>query len=369
MKIVTVVGARPQFIKAAVVSRAIKDYNEKLHGKNQIREIIIHTGQHYDYNMSDIFFSEMQIPIPDYLLHVGGLSHSEMTGMMLVKIEKILLQEKPKVVLVFGDTDSTLAAALAAAKLHIPVAHIEAGLRSFNMGMPEEINRVLTDRISFYLFCPTMSAVQNLLVEGYGNLNVHINLVGDVMYDAVLFYKSLAHPTRKIELMLKKYEFFYLATVHRAENTDNPLKLREIIQALEKISEGIPVIVPIHPRTRNVLIRIGIETSNLILIDPIGYFDMLTLLAHATGVFTDSGGLQKEAYFFRKRCVILRDETEWSELVDRKIHILTGSNQEKIIKAEKNLKSPIYEDSLNLFGRGDAGPKIVEFLVNDIGLS
>lgn len=288
--------------------------------------------------MSDVFFEEMKIPRPEYNLGIGGLSHGIMTGRMIEKIEEIYLKEKPDIVLVYGDTNSTLAGSLAAVKLNIPVAHVEAGLRSFNNLMPEEINRILTDRISKWLFCPTENAVKNLKKEGvayWSGANVYN--VGDVMYDAALYYKSIAVPTDFIKVLLKEYKNgFYLATIHRAENTDNLKRLNNIIKALEFITHKTPVVLPLHPRTKEVLHKLGLEVNKVKIIDPIGYFDMITLLSGCKGVFTDSGGLQKEAFYFKKPCITLRNETEWTELVDRGFNVLAGANYEKIIELERS---------------------------------
>lgn len=351
MKIVTVIGARPQFIKAAVVSRAFTLCED-------IKEVIIHTGQHFDANMSDIFFDEMCIPRPDYNLDVNGLGHGAMTGQMLEKIEAVLLHEKPDWVLVYGDTNSTIAGALAAKKLHINVAHVEAGLRSFNMNMPEEINRILTDRISDILFCPTKTAVDNLKREGYSNISSEIIQNGDVMQDAALFYAQRA---RRPDCNLP--EDFILCTVHRAENTDNPERLQAIFKALETISDTCRVVLPLHPRTRGKLLNTGYDFSNskICFIDPVGYLEMVWLLNHCRLVMTDSGGLQKEAYFFNKYCITMRDETEWVELIECGYNFLTGCNYDKIIALYNELynKGKI-EERISLYGNGDAGQKIVE---------
>ena len=359
MKVITIVGARPQFIKAAVVSRAVAQHN--LNNPNQeIQEIIVHTGQHYDRNMSDVFFAEMQIPHPYYNLGVGGSSHGAMTGQMLEKIEDILLEEKPGVVLVYGDTNSTLAGALAAAKLHIPVAHVEAGLRSYNMRMPEEINRLLTDQISLWLFCPTEKAIKNLESEGIAyRKQVQVGNVGDVMYDAALFYKKIAKPTSTIASLIQGLgKRFFLATVHRAENTDDPAKLSNIMEALEKISITTPVVLPLHPRTRRLL---GDKHfKHIRMLNPVGYFDMITLLTHCQAVLTDSGGLQKEAYFFHKPCLTLREETEWIELTAYGFNTLVGADQTKILHAVENFliqDSHALDYSIPLYGTGNAGKK------------
>lgn len=355
MKIVTVIGARPQFIKAAVVSRAIAAHKD-------IKEVIVHTGQHFDTNMSDIFFEEMCIPKPDYNLNVNGLGHGAMTGQMLEKIEAVLLQEKPDWVLVYGDTNSTIAGALAAKKLHIKVAHVEAGLRSFNMDMPEEINRILTDRISDILFCPTETAVNNLKKEGYENINCRIIRNGDVMQDAALFYAGRAvRPKADIP------EDFVLCTVHRAENTDDPERLRNIFSALEEISKTCRVVLPLHPRTKGKLSATGYDTNNshILFIEPVGYLEMVWMLKHCRLVMTDSGGLQKEAYFFDKYCITLRDETEWVELVKYGYNFLAGDDKGKIISLYNHIsdKNNI-EQKTPLYGNGNAGDLIVETLRN-----
>ena len=292
-KVVTVIGARPQFIKAAAVSRVLR--------KNDgIKEIIVHTGQHFNHSMSSVFFQEMQIPEPDYNLEINCLSHGAMTGRMIEKIEEVLVVEKPDWVMVYGDTNSTLAGALAAKKLQIRVAHVEAGLRSFNMKMPEEVNRILTDRISDILFCPTENSVQNLLSEGYKKFDCHILQVGDVMYDAALFYGAFSSQRsdiiKRLDLASGKY---VLCTIHRQENTDNVENLRSIISSLNEIDREMPVILPLHPRTRKILGQNQI-IPDFIPIEPVGYFDILELLKNCKLVMTDSGGMQKEAYFFNK---------------------------------------------------------------------
>lgn len=305
--VTTIVGARPQFVKAAAVSRAIR-------ARNDLAERIVHTGQHFDANMSDTFFEELDIPQPAHHLGVSGGGHGTMTGRMLEQIEAILLDERPDVLLVYGDTNSTLAGALAAAKLHIPVAHVEAGLRSYNRRMPEEINRVMTDHLSTCLLCPTDAAVANLAREG---ITDGVAQVGDVMYDATLFAMKRAQARSTILDALEVAPGSYaLATVHRAENTDDPAGLRAVIDYLEEAGADGEVILPLHPRTRAALKREGIAPSRIRLIDPVGYLDMHRLLAGARLVLTDSGGLQKEAYFHRVPCVTLRTETEWVETID-----------------------------------------------------
>lgn len=307
ISILTIVGARPQFVKAAAVSRAIRE-------TDGVGEAIVHTGQHFDQNMSDSFFGDLGIPEPAYNLAIAGGNHGQMTGRMLEGIEEILLNDKPDVVLVYGDTNSTLAGALAAAKLRLPVAHVEAGLRSYNRRMPEEINRVLADHVSDLLLCPTHLAVKNLASEGVTDGVVH---VGDVMFDATLFAGAKARERSTIlaDMGLKDTPFA-LATVHRAENTDDLDRLKAVVAYLKKTVEDMPVVLPLHPRTRGALERTGISPTGVTLIDPVGYLDMHQLLSEASLVLTDSGGLQKEAYFHRTPCVTLRDETEWVETVD-----------------------------------------------------
>jgi len=324
-KIVTILGARPQFVKAAVLSRVILKYNE-------IEEVIIHTGQHYDTNMSAIFFEEMEIPTPKYNLAIQGLNHGAMTGQMLEKIEMVLLDEKPDAVVIFGDTNSTLAGALAAKKLAIKVIHIEAGLRSFNMKMPEEINRILTDRISDLLLCPTQTAIDNLTKEGFENLPIKIVNSGDIMKDAVHYYSQTSTEKSAIISDLKlENNNFVLATIHRQENTDDLNKLKAIFEGLEEISKTKQVVLPLHPRTKSILEKNHLN-YNITTIAPVGYFDMLELLKNCYLVITDSGGLQKEAYFNKKYGIIAREETEWVELVDNGFAKIAGSNKKEIIK-------------------------------------
>lgn len=348
-KILTVIGARPQFIKAAVVSRAIQHYNRATDGKFCIREYIVHTGQHFDHNMSDIFFNDMEIPRPDIFLNINQLSHGAMTGRMIEEIEKVILSEIPDAVLVYGDTNSTLAGALAAVKVHIPVAHVEAGLRSFNRLMPEEHNRVLADHLSTFLFCPTENAVENLKREGieeyhkasdYRNSGMDrpkVVMVGDVMYDAALFYAEKAKDKAQISRRLIEGPLasrpFVIVTLHREENTDSPERLGSILDALIRISRDMAIVWPIHPRTVKKIKIHGFSIPNrdgINVIEPVGYFDMIQLLRNCRLVMTDSGGLQKEAYFFGKPCVTLRDETEWIELADHGFNKVAGTNSEKI---------------------------------------
>jgi len=350
----TVVGARPQFVKAATVSREL--------ARRRTKEVIVHTGQHYDINMSDVFFSEMDIPRPDYHLNVSGLAHGAMTGQMMSRIEEVLMTEKPDCVLVYGDTNSTLAGALAAVKLHIPVAHVEAGLRSFNMEMPEEVNRILTDRISSMLYCPTQNAVDNLRLEGFVNFPAEIVMTGDVMYDAALYYREKATALNTLERLNLSPSNYYLCTFHRAENTDNVDNLKQIVSALNELSESSMVIVPIHPRTKSVLDKEKIRVAFRV-IEPVGYFDMINLIRHSKLVLTDSGGLQKEAFFFQRPCVTMRDQTEWVELVSGGFNKLSGANARQILDAVKSFDSVQISDSELLYGSGDASQKIVEHLI------
>ncbi|HEU5290300.1 MAG TPA: UDP-N-acetylglucosamine 2-epimerase (non-hydrolyzing) [Cyclobacteriaceae bacterium] len=354
MKILTVIGARPQFIKAATVSRALKESN--------IPEIIVHTGQHFDSNMSDIFFDEMVIPRPDHFLNISGLSHGAMTGQMTEKIEGVLKEEKPDFVLVYGDTNSTLAGALAAVKLHIPIAHVEAGLRSFNMRMPEEINRILTDRISTKLYCPTSTAIENLQREGFDNIACEILLTGDVMYDAALFYSERSGSYNTLEKYKLDNEGYFLATIHRAENTDSIENLEAIIGALNQLHEQHPVVLPLHPRTRKIIQDRKLPIAFQI-IDPVGYFDMLNLIKGSRMVLTDSGGLQKEAYFFQKFCVTMRDQTEWVELVKGGFNILTGADKNKIQSAVQQFLTRKFDSKPDLYGNGNAAGVIVKNLI------
>ncbi len=342
-KIVTILGARPQFVKAAVLSRIISE-------KKEIEEVIIHTGQHFDNNMSEVFFTEMEIPKPKYNLNINGLGHGAMTGQMLEKIEEVLLKEKPLAVVIYGDTNSTIAGALAAKKLDIKVVHIEAGLRSFNMQMPEEINRILTDRISDLLLCPTSTAIKNLKKEGFDNLDNNVVESGDIMKDAVAFYsKNSAERSSIISDLDLQNNNFVLATIHRQENTDDLQKLRSIFEGLQIINKEIPVVLPLHPRTRNILKKNNL-VYNFIMIDPVGYFDMLELLKNCKMVVTDSGGLQKEAFFNKKHCIIAREETEWIELVENGFAKIVGSDQQKMIKAFKEYKNSKADFNINLYG-------------------
>jgi UDP-N-acetylglucosamine 2-epimerase len=374
MKMITVVGARPQFIKAAAIRRAILAFNQRHRSKKQVQEILIHTGQHYDYLMDRVFFEELKLPKPDHHLGVGSGSHAKQMGMMLERTEIVLQKEKPEVVMVYGDTNSTLAGALAAAKLNIPVAHVEAGLRSYNRMMAEEINRILTDHLSTFLFCPTNQAVKNLSKEGIKNVKAKaVKKVGDVMYDSVLFYSKIAE---KRSTILGKLNLFtpnsklgtpnyYLATLHRAENTDNPKTLKSILSALNEIAKDIPVILPLHPRTKKMIKAYHLfpKTQRIKLIDPVSYLDMLRLERNAKAILTDSGGVQKEAYWFGVPCFTLRNETEWLETTQNGWNILVGTNRKRIVEEVKH-----WEGGKNrakkrgVFGDGKAGERIIQII-------
>jgi UDP-GlcNAc3NAcA epimerase len=357
-KILSIVGARPQFIKAAAVSRALR-------ALTGLREVLLHTGQHYDRGMSSIFFRELEIPRPDRNLGVGSGSHGAQTGRMLEALDRAISLEKPDWVLVYGDTNSTLAGALAAAKLKIPVAHVEAGLRSFNREMPEEINRVLTDHASELLFAPTRGAVANLKREGVDRRK--IMRVGDVMYDAALYYGRKAEEASRVlgKLALAGKEYV-LATVHRAENTDDPRRLHAIFGALRRLSREIVVVVPVHPRTRNALARSGWNIGGALrLVDPVGYLDMVMLEKHARLIATDSGGVQKEAFFYRVPCATLRTETEWLELVETGWNRLVapfaaGDIYRRLLRMLTSFHRP--RTAPDLYGAGDAAQRIARAL-------
>jgi UDP-GlcNAc3NAcA epimerase len=355
MKILTVVGARPQFVKAAAVSRVFS--------QRGIEEVLLHTGQHFDHNMSQVFFDEMQIPTPKYNLDIHGLTHGAMTGRMLEGIEGVIMQEKPNLVMVYGDTNSTFAGALAAKKLHTRVAHVEAGLRSFNMRMPEEINRILTDRISDWLFCPTENAVENLKLEGFDNIPAMVLNVGDVMQDAALFYSKISQQKSTIASAIELNQTFVLATIHRQENTDSIERLSQIIDGLNLLNKEMQVIVPLHPRTREYINKTSIAPEFTI-IDPVGYFDMIELLKRCSLVITDSGGLQKEAFFFAKPCVTLRNETEWVELVENGFNILSGANSYNIYSMSSLMLEGEFEFDVDLYGNGKASEQIADALLN-----
>lgn len=361
MKILTVLGARPQFIKASVVSHFISVFPG-------VDEVVVHTGQHFDSNMSDVFFQELGMETPTYQLDIHGGGHGDMTGRMLIEIEKVLIQERPDVVLVYGDTNSTLAGALAAVKLHIPVAHVEAGLRSFNMAMPEEVNRILTDRVSRWMFTPTATAADHLKAEGVNAAS--IIPVGDVMYDVAKFHGERVDASgRVMEKLALKQAGYVLATVHRAENTDDPARLTAIVEAFRGLSIDLPVIWPVHPRTRAVLQKRGLldqVPADLHLIDPVGYMDMVQLEKHAALIATDSGGVQKEAFFYGVPCVTLRDETEWVELVE------AGWNRLVSPKSAHDVVSTVRQalgskgEGVQPYGEGNAAELVIRRLVRDL---
>jgi UDP-GlcNAc3NAcA epimerase len=359
-KIVTIVGARPQFIKASAISRVWRrDY------ASEVEELIVHTGQHYDPQMSDVFFSELQIPRPAYQLGISGGRHGEMTGRMLTAIEAVLLTEKPDWILVYGDTNSTLAGSLAAAKIQIPIAHVEAGLRSFNLRMPEEINRIVTDRLSTLLFCPTETAVRNLQAEG---ITRGVHQVGDVMYDVSLFFREIArHQSRFPHSLGLSERGYLLATCHRAENTDDPARLTEILAALDQIAVDLPVVLPLHPRTKNQIAAFQLTPylNRLIVIDPLSFLDMQRLEQGALAILTDSGGVQKEAFFYGVPCVTMRDETEWVETVTLGWNSLVGASSEKILAAVSRLRdTPPPPPSTAPYGEANAAELICQILAH-----
>jgi UDP-GlcNAc3NAcA epimerase len=359
-KLLTIVGARPQFIKAASVSRALGGYHEF-----GIEESIVHTGQHFDDNMSRVFFDELGIPEPKYNLGISGGSHGKMTGLMLEGIEKVILSEKPDCLLVYGDTNSTLAGALAAAKLHCPVAHVEAGLRSFNMRMPEEVNRILTDKVSDFLFCPTKVAVNNLENEG---ISKGVVLSGDVMFDAALYYKEIAaKKSNALKDVAVEKGGYVLATCHRAENTDDPCRLLGILSALSDIAENIKVVMPLHPRTRKIISENGLDRylGRISVHDPLPFLDMIALEESASVIATDSGGVQKEAFFFQVPCITLREETEWVETVEAGWNTIVGASKEKILDAYQNVKKPVGMLE-SPYGDGQAAQQIIQILKSNI---
>lgn len=364
-KVVTVIGARPQFIKASAVSASLRE-------SDYLREVVIHTGQHFDANMSEVFFRELGMEAPQHHCAVHGGNHGEMTGRMLIEVEKLLLREKPDLVLVYGDTNSTLAGALAAVKLHIPVAHVEAGLRSFNLKSPEEVNRMVADRLSRWLFTPNDAAGEHLLREG-ANPD-HIDQVGDVMFDVALrFGARTSHDSGLLETLRKEYDVqpgkYCLATIHRAENTDHPARLAILVEALTKFARDISVVLPLHPRTRKVLADQGklqaLERA-MVVIKPQGYLDMVQLEKYAAVIATDSGGVQKEAFFYRVPCVTFRDETEWRELVDAGWNRLAPPiDAEAVLDClRKSLGSTGKE--VAPYGTGDAASRIVKRLMHDL---
>jgi UDP-GlcNAc3NAcA epimerase len=362
LKIATIVGARPQFIKAAAISRIVRDGYT-----GEIDEFLVHTGQHYDENMSAVFFEELNIPEPKYNLGISGGSHGVMTGRMLEAIERVLFDEKPDWVLIYGDTNSTLAGALAAAKLHIPVAHVEAGLRSFNMRMPEEINRMVADRVSTALFCPTETAVDNLKVEG---ITKGVHNVGDVMYDVALFYRERARKHSDAMARLKLVEKgFALATCHRAENTDDPTRLKEIVLALAEIGTKLPVVFPLHPRTRKLIAEQGLSPylAGVIVVEPLPFLDMVALEQAARLILTDSGGVQKEAFFYNVPCITMRDETEWVETVRLKRNRLAGASSLAILSAASAALAEVTRACVAApYGDGNAAAKIVATLAKTV---
>ena len=347
MKIINIIGARPQFIKVGIVNKALKE-------NSKFDSLIIHTGQHYDENMSKIFFDELEISRPDYNLNVGSGSHGKQTAAMLSGIEEVLIKEKPDWVLVYGDTNSTIAGSLAASKLHIKIAHVEAGLRSFNRLMPEEINRIATDHISDLLFAPTENAMNLLAKEGLLDKSV---FSGDVMYDSILYYSKLAEEKVNIKDITDESNF-YLATIHRQENTDNLDRLQNIFNAFSEMDS--PVILPIHPRTKNILNRITFN-DNIKIIEPVSYLEMIQLLKNCKKVLTDSGGLQKEAYFLKKQCITLRDETEWTETLNNNWNFIVGAETNLILEKINTEEISVQHD---YFGDGKSAKKILDSILN-----
>ena len=375
IKIVTIIGARPQIIKAAALSRAIKNkFSDK------IKEVIVHTGQHYDENMSQVFFDELGIPTPDYNLGVGSGSHGTQTAKMIEGIESVLLKEKPDYLVVYGDTNSTLAGAIAASKIHIPIVHIEAGLRSFNKSMPEEINRICCDHCSTMLFSPTSTGYMNLIKEGFNPKNEKpftadnpgIYHCGDVMYDNSLhFGKSTVNRQQTTDFVAE--ENFILCTIHRNNNTDEPKRLNAIVSALIKLSEEKDIIIPLHPRTKKLLnVNLDSETydtfinnSRIHITEPVSFLEMIRLEKNADLVITDSGGVQKEAYFFRKPCIIMRSETEWKEIVEVGAAIIADADEERIIEAYYHFKDNKTIEFPEIFGDGNAAEFICKELINN----
>ena len=359
-KIVTVLGARPQFIKAAVLSRLIRS-------REDFTEVMVHTGQHFDDNMSDIFFRELDIPDVAYNLEVNGKGHGAMTGQMMEKLEPVMEFEKPDLVVVYGDTNSTLAGALVASKMNIPVAHVEAGLRSYNMSMPEEINRILTDRISDLLFCPTQQAVSNLEKEGFKSFDVRVVKTGDIMKDSVSFFKVRLEVSDSLARLGVSSNGFILATIHRQENTNSKKQLRSIFEGLESLSKDLPVVLPLHPRTRAAMKEFDL-VSQIKLIEPVGYREMQQLLHHCAMVITDSGGLQKEAYFHKKPCLVLREQTEWVELTEAGLARLVGSEAGEIRKAYDAFSQSDLNFGDDLYGT-EPGESIYKEIVDYLNLA
>lgn len=374
IKLLTIIGARPQIIKAAAISRAVR---EKFAG--QVEEHILHTGQHYDANMSEVFFRELGIPEPDYNLHVGSGSHGVQTARIIEGIESVLTEQHYDGVIVYGDTNSTLAAAVAASKIHVPVFHVEAGLRSFNMGMPEEINRIVCDQLSSVLFTPTMTGLRNLEAEGFSSIKSRVRfadgrgqrvvLSGDVMYDNSMYFSSMADVQSDIiERLNLRYRQFVLATIHRPANTDNPENLRSIFRALNDIAEQhqMDVVLPLHPRTRKIMENEGMNglmNERVRIIEPASFFEIIRLEKNAAIVMTDSGGVQKEAFFYGTPCVILRPETEWVEIVEAGAGIIADADYERIMAAyEVLVNKPVQFPAL--FGDGHASEKIIGEIIN-----
>lgn len=355
MKVLTVVGARPQFIKAAAVSKTIAEVGG-------LEEVILHTGQHYDPALSEVFFSELSIPSPRYNLEIGSGTHGVQTGRMLADIERVILEEKPDWLLVYGDTNSTLAGALAAVKLHVPVAHVEAGLRSFNRRMPEEINRVMTDHVSTLLFTPTQTATNNLAREGvHGSQVIE---VGDVMFDAILAFQEIKGASNLLSQLNLQPKSYVLATIHRAENTNDPARLTAIVEGLNTVAEQIEVVLPLHPRTRKHLADSHLHSDMIRIIEPVGYLEMLQLESNAMLVATDSGGVQKEAYFHRVPCVTLRDETEWTELVEAGWNLLCPPTEAATVTQAILSRLSTQGDAVQLYGDGNASAQIVRHMLD-----
>ena len=362
MKILTIVGARPQIIKAAALSRAIQN-----HYADRVQEVIVHTGQHYDDNMSQVFFDELGIPKPDYNLHVGSASHSVQTAQMMEGIEKTLLEEHPDCIVLYGDTNSTLAGAVAAAKIHVHIVHIEAGLRSFNKNMPEEINRIVCDHCSTLLFTPTQAGIDNLAKEGfkinndgpYTIDNPKVFHCGDIMYDNSLYFSTIADQSvGQLQQLGLKGKPYVLATLHRDSNTDDPCRLSSILKAFTELSKEIPIVFPMHPRTRKM--AGNFQAENIIITPPVSFLEMIQLEKHAQLILTDSGGVQKESYFFQKPCVILRPETEWVEIVETGAATLADADTNRILEASRHyLKEPPFRFP-EIFGDGHAAEFILD---------
>lgn len=364
MKIFTIVGARPQFIKAATVSRVL--------GASGVEEYLVHTGQHFDHGMSEIFFKELGIPNPDQNLAISESSHAKQTGKMMIRIEELLLEQKPDCVLLYGDTNSTIAGALAASKVHLPIAHVEAGLRSFNREMPEEINRIVTDQLSAHLYTPSKVSTSHLVREGVDRGKIHE--VGDVMYDGVLHFSHDLGSSRSPASISGVSESYVLATIHRAESTDNDSRIKQIFEGLLKINSSWEVVLPLHPRTRKKLDSLGMlkeVADKMTVIDPVGYLDMLCLTKSASAVFTDSGGLQKEAYYLKTPCVTCRAETEWEETIERGANTLVDpdSSPETFVQVLSTVLEGGFIDkgTSALYGGGEASERIVEHLLSVYG--